>query len=158
MNKILVLTLAAMVALAGCAQQEISREEAIEIAEGYCAETANLTDQMAYNNNTRSWSILLDLEMPGCNPTCMVFENRTAEINYMCTGLIVDITEEEAIEIAESSDCIEAGNLTDRTMYNNNSMTWWIDLDTEKEGCAPACVVHNNGTAEVNWRCTGLIE
>ncbi len=67
-------------------------------------------------------------------------------------------TQEDAIRIAEKSICTETGNLTDSIFYNNNTKTWWIDLDTIKEGCAPACVVSDNGSAEVNWRCTGLIE
>ena len=66
------------------------------------------------------------------------------------------ISEEEAIQIAENTeDC--SGYLTDSVMYNSNTFTWWIDLSLEKEGCAPACVVSEDGSAEINWRCTGLI-
>jgi len=68
-----------------------------------------------------------------------------------------EMTLEEAIMIAEASDCVTDGNLTDQTMYNNVTKTWWIDLDIEQEGCNPACVIGADGTAEINWRCTGLI-
>jgi len=66
---------------------------------------------------------------------------------------------EEAIAIAENSDCVKEGNLTDKHFYNPNSRTWWIDLDIKKKGCSPACVVsEETRSAEINWRCTGLIE
>ena len=61
---------------------------------------------------------------------------------------------QEARMIADST-C--SGNLTDSVFYNENSRTWWIGLDITKEGCTPACVVYENKTAEINWRCTGLL-
>ncbi len=69
---------------------------------------------------------------------------------------------EEAITIAESSECVEKGDLTEETFYNENTKTWWIDLDMkpefEQENCNPACVVsEETETAEINWRCMGLI-
>jgi len=43
-------------------------------------------------------------------------------------------------------------------MCNNYTGTYWIDLDIDKPGCNPACVVDTvTKTAEINWRCTGLI-
>lgn len=61
----------------------------------------------------------------------------------------------EAREIARNSEC--GDNLTDSYKCNNVSGTWWIDLDIEKEGCNPACVVDViEEEAEINWRCTGL--
>lgn len=68
------------------------------------------------------------------------------------------MTLEQAIAIAENSECVKQGNLTDETMYNDFTKTWWINLDIEKQGCLPACVVsEETKTAEINWRCTGLI-
>lgn len=68
----------------------------------------------------------------------------------------------EALEIAKSSECAEKGDLTDNYMYNENTKTWWIDLDMKeefkKEICNPACVVsEDTKTAEINWRCTGVL-
>jgi hypothetical protein len=41
---------------------------------------------------------------------------------------------------------------------NNNTGTLWIDMNITKEGCSPACVVNlADKSAEINWRCTGLI-
>ncbi len=64
----------------------------------------------------------------------------------------------EAKEIAVKSDCVKDGNLKEGHFCNENSGTWWIDLDIKKEGCNPACVIYvENKSAEINWRCTGLI-
>lgn len=68
------------------------------------------------------------------------------------------ITSQEAIAIAQQSDCVKEGALSENIFYNPNSKTWWIDLNAEKPGCNPACVVsEETRTAEINWRCTGLI-
>jgi predicted lipoprotein with Yx(FWY)xxD motif len=64
----------------------------------------------------------------------------------------------EARQIAQGSACMNEGNLTNESVYNNITMTWWLGMDTVKPGCSPACVVYGeNRTAEINWRCTGLI-
>ncbi|MCK5491319.1 MAG: hypothetical protein KAI67_05770 [Candidatus Pacebacteria bacterium] len=76
---------------------------------------------------------------------------------------VLSLNFEEALIIAqESKECSMAGILTDKYFYNENSKTWWIGLERmpelEKDGCSPACVVsEETKSAEVNWRCTGLI-
>ena len=76
-----------------------------------------------------------------------------------CLPAGVKLTEDDAYAIAEDSECIGVGPLSDTAMYNENTKTWWIDLEAEKQGCNPACVVsESTQTAEVNWRCTGLVE
>ncbi len=72
------------------------------------------------------------------------------------------ITYIEAYDIAQNSNCIEKGTLLDNKIYNPNSKTWWIDLEMkpefQQEGCSPACVIsEETKTAEINWRCTGLL-
>ena len=67
------------------------------------------------------------------------------------------MTIEQAREIALKSKCMDVGNLTSESFYNDNSKTWWFGLDMLKPGCSPACVVFENKSTEVNWRCTGLI-
>jgi len=65
----------------------------------------------------------------------------------------------EAMAIAEASECVENGTLSDSYSYNQVTETWWIDLNIEKPGCSPACVVDEVAmVAEINWRCTGLLE
>jgi len=62
--------------------------------------------------------------------------------------------------VVEASNCTEYGTLSeDSIMYNENSKTYWINLDPFENpyNCNPACVVYENGTTEINWRCTGLI-
>lgn len=73
------------------------------------------------------------------------------------------ISEEQALQIAmDSEDCSMAGVLTDNIIYNAVTKRWWIDLERmpelDEDGCNPACVVsEETKTAEVNWRCTGVI-
>ena len=65
------------------------------------------------------------------------------------------------MEIAESSVCTESGTLGETVSYNQFTKTWWFDLvmDEPAAGCAPACVVWDEtGEAEINWRCTGLLQ
>jgi len=73
-----------------------------------------------------------------------------------------EMTLEEAIAIAQGTECTEKGILTDKTMYNENTKTWWIDLQMKpefaKEICNPACVIFvETKTVEINWRCAGAI-
>lgn len=69
------------------------------------------------------------------------------------------MTELEARVIAEKT-CIKWWESLAPGYYNENTKTWWFDanLNSTKEWCNPACVVsENTKTAEINWRCTGLI-
>ncbi len=64
----------------------------------------------------------------------------------------------EAKEIALRSECVKEGSLKTESFCNQDTGTWWLDLEIEKEGCAPACVINiSTKEAEINWRCTGLI-
>lgn len=69
------------------------------------------------------------------------------------------ITETVAKNIAEKT-CIKGGEALGAGIHNKNTQTWWFDanLNSVREGCNPACVVNEiTKTAEINWRCTGLI-
>jgi hypothetical protein len=69
------------------------------------------------------------------------------------------LSEQTARIIAEQS-CVKGGEALSVGVYNENSQTWWFDanLNAAREGCNPACVVsESTKTAEINWRCTGLI-
>lgn len=82
--------------------------------------------------------------------------------NNKCVQQTKAMTQEQARELAEKEDseCMQNGTLKEQANYNENSNTWWIDLEATEpqEGCNPACVINKNGQIEVNWRCTGLIE
>jgi len=77
----------------------------------------------------------------------------------LCPRINSLFSETEARVIAEKS-CIKGGETLVGGVYNENSKTWWYDanLNSTREGCNPACVVsEETKTAEINWRCTGLI-
>jgi len=70
------------------------------------------------------------------------------------------LSEAEARVIAEKA-CIKGGEALSAGIYNANTKTWWFDanLNATRPGCNPACVVDEaTKIAEINWRCTGLIE
>lgn len=71
-------------------------------------------------------------------------------------GTDVKLSLSEAKEIAILGEC--GKNLKDTYICNEVTGTWWINLDIEKEGCNPACVIDvETKMAEINWRCTGLL-
>ena len=85
-------------------------------------------------------------------------QESTPEPSPVASPLPVSLlTEEQARSIAETSVCVVDGLLKDNAMYNDSSKTWWIDLNIDKPGCLPACVISEDESAEINWRCTGLI-
>jgi hypothetical protein len=89
-------------------------------------------------------------------------ENPEFDITVSCATYKSDdnyLTREEAMMIAQDSSCTDEGSLSDEIIYNEFTKTWWIDMtDTNKPGCNPACVVSEESqTAEINWRCTGLV-
>lgn len=66
------------------------------------------------------------------------------------------MTLEEAKKIARNSKCDD--RLTGEYKCNNVSGTYWLDLNIQKEGCSPACVVDiSSRNAMINWRCTGFV-
>lgn len=79
--------------------------------------------------------------------------------DYWKYGECAGMSLEEARQAAMASVCTEEGTLTEEAFYNANSRTWWIDIEPneEKQGCNPACVVSEDRTAEINWRCTGAL-
>lgn len=89
----------------------------------------------------------------------------STDMGFLCTMLPEEVinvepapmSEKIARSIAETSECVEDGALKDNAFYNENSKTWWIDLDIDKPGCNPACVIFEDVSVEINWRCTGLI-
>jgi len=103
---------------------------------------------------------------PVCGDNKKTYGNKcsacgSGEIEYYVEGEC-GMTIEDAMAIASNSECTEKGFLLDESFYNENSKTWWIELEMEeefkKEQCNPACVVSEaDKTAEINWRCTGAI-
>jgi len=81
-------------------------------------------------------------------------------VDGICEGIFEgDMSHSEARQIAEQSECVEEGNLTEHVRFSGTN-NWEIDLEPfiEKEGCNPVCVVSPiERTAEINWRCTGVL-
>jgi len=95
--------------------------------------------------------LLIPLFLTGCGKTV---EEPVVE------NFCLQMTVEEAIKIALNSDCVVEGSLLEDTAVCNESTgTWWIDLEIDKPGCKPACVIDATRAAVsvINWRCTGLI-
>jgi hypothetical protein len=87
-------------------------------------------------------------------------EPSTAAGDEYCLDSDTDakLSYQEAVQIARGSECLDEGKLKETRICNENTGTWWIDLDIDKPGCAPACVVDvSDRTAEINWRCTGAV-
>jgi hypothetical protein len=81
----------------------------------------------------------------------------TSEICRAPTG--ESMTKTEAEVIADET-CNLQGSITGEGECNSGTGTWWLGFNpTEvKQGCNPACVVDVKvKTAEINWRCTGLL-
>jgi hypothetical protein len=55
--------------------------------------------------------------------------------------------------------CLAPSVQCEKTYFcNEGTGTYWISTNITKPGCNPACVVDvGTQTAEINWRCTGLI-
>ena len=69
------------------------------------------------------------------------------------------ITIDEAYQIAQDSACVQAGAVKKDCNCNQGTGTCWLTMEgTDKPGCAPACVVNvETKSAEINWRCSGLM-
>jgi len=95
---------------------------------------------------------------PGVTEAYFSYTRHDEVIVNFTIGVSLDETMglDEAVDIAQRSVCVEVGTLSENATLNDWTGTWWIDLNADKDGCAPACVVDiADRTAEVNWRCTG---
>ncbi|MCX6744576.1 MAG: hypothetical protein NTX82_03565 [Candidatus Parcubacteria bacterium] len=120
-----------------------------------------LNDYQECENISESWCSQLAGFFNGCESAC-----RHDPQAKVCTMQCVPVckfnsglSESDARLIAERT-CIKGGEALSSGTYNEITKTWWFDanLNATKEGCNPACVVNEaTKTAEINWRCTGLI-
>lgn len=80
--------------------------------------------------------------------------------NVIINDSVTDTMTEAEARVTAEKTCIKGGESLSPGYYNEGTKTWWFDanLNATKEGCNPACVVsEETKTAEINWRCTGLI-
>jgi len=87
--------------------------------------------------------------------TVATFMNKSNDI--FDNNIVPKLTLQEANQIAQNSECVKEGKILETNLYNPNSKTYWFNLDVNKSGCNPACVVYEDKRTEINYRCTGLI-
>lgn len=88
-------------------------------------------------------------------------ELTVSPIRRLCTHTSTgaSMTWTTARELALVSECSDEGNFKEEPVCNEDTGTWWIDLDVYRSGCNPACVIDiTTGDAVINWRCTGLVD
>jgi len=83
----------------------------------------------------------------------------TEEESGVSTDGIKHIPLEDAAQIAQKSECSKDGTfLLDKRWYNEFTRTWWISMETKKQGCDAACVVSEETlTAKTQWMCSGFM-
>jgi len=149
-----------------------SKQKCLRLWEEDCTdENQNMPALKTYCTEEQKAAEMCTMEYaPVCGDDGITYGNKctacgSKEIEYYTNGECRNpnkLTIEQALIIAEDSECTAKGTLVETYFYNENSKTWWIDLNMKdefkKNGCSPACVVsEETKTAEINWRCTGLI-
>jgi hypothetical protein len=72
--------------------EEMGEGEAFRVAQAVdeCLEVGQFNEEKFYNDYTKTWWFGLSSEKKGCNPACVVFSDGSVEVNWRCTGLIVE--------------------------------------------------------------------
>jgi len=119
----------------------------------YAVKLQRNDNQNQFEVELENWTLTQSQKpMPALNDSLIKSQTCASE----SSGKVMEL--KEALSIASASICAQNGTLTDRHNCNSGTGTWWIDLETQKRGCSPACVVNvDNKTAELNWRCTGTL-
>ncbi|MBU2496456.1 MAG: hypothetical protein KJ767_00150 [Nanoarchaeota archaeon] len=89
---------------------------------------------------------------------CQIQDNGNESITVcMHQGTDSKMTLDEAKAIAIASECNQGTLIEENVFCNQYTGIWYFDMDLEKPGCNPECVVRvSTKQAEINWRCTGL--
>lgn len=79
--------------LSGCTTQ-MTQQEAYDIAsKSVCMQNGTISEEGSFNENSDTWWFEMETHNGAlnCNPACVVYsQNRSAEINWRCTGAIVE--------------------------------------------------------------------
>jgi len=158
--KKIIFFLAVFLLFYGClgVSETLTEEQAYAIAqESICIQNGNIVGSPIFENNTWWFQLDTPINEQGCSRVCAVPEStKTAMVKFRCIPQIPPkMTENEARGIAQGSDCVNKGNLSDRTFYDSNTDMWWIYLDTITPGCSPSCVIKvSTKTARFEPGCT----
>jgi predicted lipoprotein with Yx(FWY)xxD motif len=153
---VLAILAAAMLVMLGCAQSSQPPVDNMSNADTHgCAAGTSWCDALqkclASGESCTAPPANNGTDMHGCAPG-----SAWCETQQMCAPSGSCMSAEDVMAAAQAA-CGSEGNLSSEITFNNNSRTYWVDVMADKPGCSPACVVHENGSAEVNWRCTGAI-
>lgn len=110
--------------LAGCVQPEgcvdATTGTRMLYSEGHsiasnseCVQNGSLKAEHWCNSITGTWWISLDINKTGCSPACVInVVNKTAEINWMCTGLLPGNESEMPGSDRDEHGCIPSAGYT----------------------------------------------
>ncbi|MFA6035554.1 MAG: hypothetical protein WC759_01195 [Candidatus Micrarchaeia archaeon] len=160
-NALLAIVAVFILIIAGCSQQAAPTPEPQPQPTQQCPGTgANYCNGNELMMNAKCvlgmWQYSSEVCANGCEA------GKCKEAEELCGGITTNyaMPYSEAEQIASaSSACSELGSLKGKGhSCNANSGTWWVEPGITKDGCTPACVVFvDNKSAEINWRCTGLL-
>ncbi len=135
-----------------------------QIAQDACVSTGNLTGNVTYNANSRTYWIDLDTVLAGCAPACVVWEdNRSAEVNYRCTGLVEYTVKSENVS-GEGEILVDGSGMTLYEFANdhaNNSTCNGTCAETWPPLVSPANIVVPHGlpgTFGAIMRADGIVQ
>lgn len=105
-------------------------------------------EEMSFEKCVEQGNLIMESYPRQCQSNGQTF------VEESCSSSESILTLADAKSIAEE----KCGELKETYVCNETTETYWLDLNLEKEGCNPACVVNlSTREATINWRCTGLI-
>lgn len=115
---ILILSVILVLFFAGCINppepvlvpEELTKEKAIEIAQlGDCAKIGTLTEEISFDEISKSWRIKIkpfEVE-PNCNAFCVVWEDKTVEVNWKCGGEKLEPVVDDSEFLEQECDAVK---------------------------------------------------
>lgn len=143
-----------VVGACGCSPENSHEVTICDCGEGKCFDGSTCVAEInSFDGCVAATGQVMESYPRQCRYEDMVFveEHCTKKETYYTLALA------DAKQAAINSEC--GDRLKETYVCNQDTGTYWIDLDIEREGCNPACVVNiETREAEINWRCTGLID
>jgi len=157
MKKIIItISILVVLVLSGCIQQT-EKTQVANPASVYCEEQGGTLEIKTNEDGSQTGYCTLS-DGTICEEWAF-YRGECPEVKT-CNGLSL----KEATDIAgKDLNCNNIGTISENGTCNENTKTWWLDIETELDGdlggCNPACVIDTESkNATINWRCMGLIE